>query len=239
MRIGICDDLQQDRNHLIRLIREYYQDRGDEVELVEFESAEELLHEWQDGWLSYLFLDVYMAGISGMEAARKIRQTDPDCIIIFTTTSPDHAIDSYEVRAADYLLKPFGKQEVEEALHWCEESAAPPQRELEIMSNRERRRIPCRDIRYIEVYGQMCTIHTKTEDLPTNQRLSKLEEEIADSSFLRCHRSYLVNMNFILRPDGRDFLLLDHTRIPIAAENVAKIKQTFFEWSFGQTWSMK
>lgn len=239
MRIGICDDLQQDRNHLMALIRAYYADRGEAVELYEYESAEELLHHWRDGWLSYLFLDVYMGRLSGMEAARKIRQTDPDCVIVFTTTSPDHAIDSYEVRATDYLLKPFGKREVESTLRWCEESTGYAPRELEVVSNRETRRIPCREIQYVEVYGKTCLIHTGEEEIPTNRRLSELEAELSQDGFLRCHRSYLVNMSCILRPEERDFLLLDHTRIPIAVENAAKVKQQFFVWSFQQTWAMQ
>ena len=81
--------------------------------------------------------------------------------------------------------------------------------------------------------------YTVQEDIETNQRLSRLEEEIGDESFLRCHRSYLVNMRYILRPEGRDFVLTDQTRVPIAMKQAAKIKQTFFEWSFKQTWEMR
>jgi len=239
MRIGICDDLQEDRNHLIALIRDYYNTRGERVELFEYESAEEMLGGWRDNWLGCLFLDVYMDGISGMEAARRIRETDSNCMIIFTTTSPDHAIDSYEVRAADYLLKPFDQPEVEEALRWCEEVSGQRLRELEIISERERRSVPVRDILYIEVYGRMCVIHLAEEELRTNRGLGELEEELADDSFLRCHRSYLVNMAHILRPEGRDFLLSDHSRVPIAAENAGRVRQAFFEWSFKQTWESK
>lgn len=239
MRIGICDDLQSDRNHLIELIQTRYEERGERVELAEFESAEEMLHNWQAGWLDCLFLDVYMGGISGMEAARRIRETDQDCMIIFTTTSPDHAIDSYEVRAADYLLKPFGRQEVEEALSWVEENLAECLREIEVVSDRERRYIPIRDVLYIEVYGRISVIHTAEEEISTNRGLSELEEELSNDSFLRCHRSYLVNMAHILRPEGKDFLLTDHSRVPIAGDNVSKVRQNFFEWSFKQTWESK
>lgn len=239
MRIGICDDLQRDRNHLMKLIRDYYSERGETVELHEYESAEELLHGWRDGWLSYLFLDVYMGRLSGMEAARKIRETDPECVIIFTTTSPDHAIDSYEVRATDYLLKPFGKQEVESTLRWCEETVGHTSPELEVLSGWETRRIPYREIRYVEVYGKLCVIHTEQEEIPTNRRLSEIEAELDDGNFLRCHRSYLVNMNYILRPEERDFVLLDRTRVPLAVKNATKLKQMFFEWSFQQTWAKK
>jgi len=239
MRIGICDDLQEDRNHLIALIRDYYNTRGERVELFEYESAEEMLGGWRDNWLGCLFLDVYMDGISGMEAARRIRETDSNCMIIFTTTSPDHAIDSYEVRAADYLLKPFGRQEVEEALQWCEQSSAQHLRTLEIISDREPRSVPVRDILYIEVYGRMCVIHIQGEEIRTNRGLGELEEELADDSFLRCHRSYLVNMSHILRPEGSEFVMADHSRVPIAGESAAKIRQSFFEWSFRQTWESK
>ncbi|MBQ3077049.1 MAG: response regulator transcription factor [Clostridia bacterium] len=239
MRIGICDDLQKDRNHLMQLIGDYYAARGEQVELHEYESAEELLHHWQDGWLNYLFLDVYMGRTSGMDAARKIRETDPDCVIIFTTTSPDHAIDSYEVRATDYLLKPFGRAELESTLRWCEETVAAAPREIEVETEGQIRRIPCREIRYIEVYGKQCVIHTEGEEISVNRRLGELEAELEGEGFLRCHRSCLVNMSHILRPEERDFLLLDRTRIPIAVKSAAKLKQAFFEWSFQQTWTRK
>lgn len=234
MRIGVCDDLQADRNHLISLIQAYYRDR-EGVEIYEYESAEELLHHWRDGWLTCLFLDVYMGGLSGMEAARKIRETDPGCMVIFTTTSPDHAIDSYEVRASDYLLKPFGREEVAAALRWCEETADDLQ-EITVIAERERRQVACREIFYIEVYGRASIIHTAREQIRTNRALGELEAEIGGESFLRCHRSYLVNMRHIRRPEGRDFLLLNQERVPIAQESAARVRQAFFEWTFRQTW---
>lgn len=221
------------------LIRDSYGERGRQVELWECESGEELLHRWAEQRADFLFLDVYMEGMSGMQTARKLRESDPHCMIVFTTTSPDHAMDSYEVRAADYLLKPFGRQEVEEALRWCEQNAAEQLRELEVISGRERRFIPVSDIRYIEVYGRMCVVHTGTEEIQTNRGLSELEEALAGGDFLRCHRSYLVNMAHILRPEGRDFLVSGHSRVPIAAEQAARVRQSFLEWSFRRTWESR
>ena len=60
-----------------------------------------------------------MSGMTGMEAARKIREQDEFCQLIFTTTTTEFAVDSYEVGAAFYLVKPFSKEKLEQALLRC------------------------------------------------------------------------------------------------------------------------
>ena len=82
MRIAIVDDLAAER-HFLR------------------EQLEQKLP------FSVAFLDIYMMGMTGIEAARELRKTDTDCLLIFTTTSTDHALEGFQVRAMHYLVKPF------------------------------------------------------------------------------------------------------------------------------------
>lgn len=63
-----------------------------------------------------VFLDIYLDGIDGMEAARMLRQFDENCILVFVTTSPDYALDGFKVRAMHYLVKPFSSVELERLL---------------------------------------------------------------------------------------------------------------------------
>lgn len=236
MRVGICAGAEEERERLAELVRAHFFRCGAPLELRVFSDGEELLCRWQDSCLDCVFVDLDMAGLPGMETARRLRKLDRRCAIIFTAGTAQYAIDSYEVRAADYLLKPVKEEEVDQALDWCRETLPAPRRELEITCAWERRTLPVDQIHFIEVYGQACLIHTDGVPVRTNQRLNVLEKALGDEGFLRCHRSYLVNMEYILCPQGQDFLLMDHSRVPIATKNAGRIKQIFFEWSFRQRW---
>lgn len=236
MRIGICDDLSGHRDHLVLLLDEYCAGKGLAAQIDEFESGEELLDAWTPGAYQILFLDVYMDGMSGVEAARRIREKDQACAIIFTTTSEEHAMAGYEVRASDYLVKPYGAEELAQAMDWCLEEQARDLRELDVVSGRAKLQVPLREILYAEVYGRVCVIHTAGEKISTNMSLTELEELVSGGDFLRCHRSYLVNMNGILRPEEGGFRMVNGDSVPVGADNAVKIRQTFFDWSFRRTW---
>ena len=106
--IAICDDLESERISLARMVQSYVRAKELSVQLQLFSSGESLLAALEGGQLIHLlFLDIYMPGLSGVETARRIRSTGSELSIIFATTSQDHGLDSFEVRASDYLVKPF------------------------------------------------------------------------------------------------------------------------------------
>ena len=109
MRIAIVDDLSADSEALRKLLCRWASEQG--IPLVPspviLESGEALLAHFAPNAFDIIFLDIYMTGITGMEAARKIREQDTHCQLIFTTTTGEYAVDSYEVGAAYYLVKPF------------------------------------------------------------------------------------------------------------------------------------
>ena len=113
MRIAIVDDLDAERAQLKeRLVRQLCA-RGTEAELLEFDSGEAFLAAENEQRFSAAFLDIYMEGLSGMEAAKELRKTDADCLLVFTTTSTDHALEGFQVRALHYLVKPFTEADID------------------------------------------------------------------------------------------------------------------------------
>ena len=86
--------------------------RGTEAELLEFDSGEAFLAAEEAQRFTAAFLDIYMDGLSGMDAAKELRKTDADCLLVFTTTSTDHALEGFQVRAFHYLVKPFSEAEL-------------------------------------------------------------------------------------------------------------------------------
>ena len=99
MRIAIVDDLETERAQLKTRLARQLRLRGAEAELLEFESGESFLAAEKEQRFTAAFLDIYMHGMSGMDAAKELRKTDADCLLVFTTTSTDHALEGFQVRA--------------------------------------------------------------------------------------------------------------------------------------------
>ena len=113
MNIAIVDDLKTDSDRLVGFIDTYMKQHNLQYGTLDrFSSGEDFLGAFTPGKYDLSFLDIYMDGITGMETAKRIRQTDHDCRIIFITTSPEFAVESYNVNASFYLLKPIGKDGV-------------------------------------------------------------------------------------------------------------------------------
>lgn len=112
MRIAIVDDLETERAQLKTRLARQLRLCGAEADLLEFESGESFLAAEKEQRFTAAFLDIYMHGMSGMDAAKELRKTDADCLLVFTTTSTDHALEGFQVRALHYLVKPFSEEEL-------------------------------------------------------------------------------------------------------------------------------
>ena len=121
MRIAIIDDFLTDleylRSNVCRWADEYA------VPLIPgpalFENGETFLEQFQKDRYDIIFLDIFMEGMNGMDTARRIRECDDACRLVFTTTSAEYAVDSYEVDSSYYLVKPYSYEKLSLALDRC------------------------------------------------------------------------------------------------------------------------
>lgn len=241
LNIAICDDLKAAQLQLDSFIRAYCAERSLEVSVKLFSSGEELLDALRPGMFHILFLDIYMNELDGVQTARVIRKTDQTCAIIFSTTSEDHGLVSYEVQASDYLVKPIKQEDVDSAMDWCVEQIRSTYRMLTVACETGAVTLPLRDIMYIEIQGHTACLHTADRGgvLTTRRGLDELEQEIRHPDFIRCHRSFLVNMNHVRWLERNAFLLYNGETVPIGSTMVAKVKDQFMGWFFAKTWANK
>lgn len=160
MRIAIVDDLDTERTLLKeRLVRQLSQ-RGTEAELLEFDSGEAFLAAEKEQRFTAAFLDIYMNGLSGMDAARELRKTDADCLLVFTTTSTDHALEGFQVRAFHYLVKPFSEAELSGLLDEMLAKLPRPEPVLTVKVDGSDIHLRYRDIISAEHFAHMINIRT-------------------------------------------------------------------------------
>ncbi|MDO5300585.1 MAG: LytTR family DNA-binding domain-containing protein [Clostridia bacterium] len=215
IRVAIAEDMQFERDALLKCIRRYEQERGEVFSCTVFENGEELLRGYEKGF-DILLLDVAMPKVDGLTAARRIRRQDDRAIIIFITSMVQYAVQGYSVDALDFIVKPVGytglKLRLDRALAKIAQSK--PKR-LEVRSANGLCSVAVNDIRYVETYNHKIIIHTADAQLLTDRPMKQIEEELSGQPFFRCHTSYLVNFRFVDRVQGYD-IEVDGQMLPIS-----------------------
>lgn len=234
--IAVCDDLSEERVALAQMIRSCCQAREVDAKLHLFSSGEELLDAFRPGRFPIVFLDIFMDGLSGIDTARQLRRRDGQCSLVFATTSLDHGMESFEVQASDYLVKPFRLQDVDGALAWCLTHMPENCRCLSVCSKWEQVEIPLWSVEYIEIRGHQAYIHTEERVIVARRGMGELEAEIANDNFLRCHRSFLVNMSHVDGLERNAFRMDSGDLVPIGSTGAAGVREQFIRWAFVHTW---
>lgn len=194
--------------------------RHEDVEVTgEAATAYEALRLIQGLRYDVIFIDIAMPGLSGIDLARQIRRIDSAPWVVFVTAYDEFALKAFETRALDYILKPISHERVSEALDRVRErlnqqpgqstaSTASPTPAAEnraeaqpkaqwIMGFRDDTAIPVRveDVVYITSEDDQVFLYTSNEKYPVRYTLRELSIMLPDTSFFRCHRGYIVNLN--------------------------------------------
>ena len=159
-----------------------------------------------------------------METARKLRQIQCKVPIIFLTASPDYAIESYEVQASGYLLKSFSEEKLMKLLNRILKRIwkGVLQSKTEDSTVIHVQMISC----YIDSDKHNVTLHLSDgSEIITVDKLGEIEKRINEKRFLRCHQSYLVNMDYIKDVED-DFIMEDGTLVPIRVRGRKEILDT-------------
>ena len=229
MHIAVCDDSAFDRELIVELLHIYFAQKPFQYKLAQYNSGINLVCDVEDGcWFDIIFLDIYMNGLLGIDAAHKLRALGFDGAIIFLTASADFAVDSYEVQAGGYLLKPHSYEKLcmvmDRVLSACDINTYQIQRRGVVT------RIPYHEILYVESRNTRCLLHRKGGGTYTMyKKLGEIEEELYDPRFLRCHQSYLVNMAYVQNADHQ-FTLFTGDIVLIRQRNLKEIRNRYLDY---------
>ena len=232
MRIAIVDDRASERALLKARLGRQLALRGVQAELLEFESGEAFLAAEKTQRFTAAFLDIYMQGMSGMDAAKELRKMDTDCLLIFTTTSTDHALEGFQVRALHYLVKPFGDAELSGL--FTEMLAKLPRLEpvLTVKVSGSDVRLRYRDIVSAEHFAHMINIRTTAgKTLATRQSFKVFTEPLKkDARFFICGRGVIVNLEHAADFQDAAFCMTDGSRVYVSQELLKPARQAFMEF---------
>ena len=196
MRAAIVEDSEKDREALLSGIRRYGQEHGLVIQTDVFLNAENFLESYRAVY-DVVFMDIILPGITGMDAAARLRRLDAGVALIFVTDMRRYALQGYKVGAMDYFLKPVSYFDLKMRLDMIALSRKKSGDFLTVHVAREGdRRLPLDDIYYIEVMNRDLTYHTSDGQITERRALKTLEKELAGQGFHRCSASFLVNLKW-------------------------------------------
>ncbi|HBF6315120.1 TPA: response regulator transcription factor, partial [Clostridioides difficile] len=198
IKVAICEDEKVHQELLIEYLQKLFNELSIDYDLCIFNSGEQLLENYPED-MDIFLLDIQMGELSGMDIARKIRDIDSNTVeIIFTTSLIEYIQEGYEVRAYRYLLKPIEFNDIKNHITACIEEIHNRRDKYLVISNKyENYKIKIENITYIEVQNKDITIHTLDNDYEIKMSMNKIEKELKKYNFIRCHKSFLININFV------------------------------------------
>ncbi|EIS9209518.1 response regulator transcription factor [Clostridioides difficile] len=223
-RIVICEDDITQIAFLRECILKSLEGISSQIELFEFNSGEELLETNLKG-IDIFFLDIKMLQLTGMDVAKIIRETNDTSEIIFITSIVDYIQEGYKVRAYRYLLKPIDFGDLNESILSCISDIIKKRENFMLIENKGIiNKILINSIMYIEVRKKVLTIHTKNDTYYTKNSMDKIELELEKYNFFRCHKSYLINLEYI-QFICKNTVVINDEDVPVSKYRMADLKK--------------
>ena len=237
MNIAIVDDDRREIDSLSDTIKEYAALGKLPLTIQVFHSAEEILAAYHPYAFTAIFMDIYMGGKTGIEAAEEILSMDRHAIIIFLTTSDEHMPEAFSLHAYDYIGKPAKKERLfkvmdDVLLRQTEYDNSP---KLLITCDKNTVSLPYQDIVFVRTADHN---YLEIADSAKNMYLTRLtfsevaEKLLQDRRFLLILRGVLVNMEYFLKLDEGVCRLSTSDTLPINVRKAKELENTYQNFKF-------
>lgn len=218
LKIIACDDDVAFQDNLHRMINRWSAETGTAVDVALVTRGEDLLARHAASRADIIMLDMIMPLVNGMDTALELRQSDTAVRLVFLTSSPEFALESYEARAFDYLLKPVTYERMAQLLDELSSLRPTATDELVIKASFGYHALRLSDIEYAEARNKHVIFHLRDgRDIEALEPFRSIEDRLAqNATFFKCHRSYQVNLRNIDHFNRTEIVMRSGACIPLA-----------------------
>ena len=234
MNAAIVDDMADECEILRSLLKQYETEQNQTMQIKEFHSGGELLHDYIAGSYDIVFMDIFLNNENGVDCALKLRQLDEKVNLIFLTTSSEFGVKSYDVRAADYIVKPATLEKLSRALGYCKIAEVQSDPPILVTTRNQPLEITLDRILYADYQNRSSCIHLKDCLVPVSGSFSELSEQLtAYPQFLSCFKGVVVNLKEVREVCGDYLLLKSGEQLPVSRRLQRQVQQQRLSLSAG------
>lgn len=234
MKIAVCDDEISFVDNTCSLLEHWAKERNISLSLYRFSDGDALLRAHRSEMMDLIFLDVLMPFLNGIDTAKELRSEDPAVPIIFLSSAKEYAVDSYEVKAFQYLVKPLNEKHLWAVLDDFFKNFYT-QREIVVLHTQVGFcRIFVEDIDYLEAQNKhvVAYLSNGTSILLSENFSGCAQIFTLEKGFCKSHRSYLVNLSHVKEFTKTQIFMNTGAAIPISRNCYQMFKETYFSYMF-------
>lgn len=233
LKLIVCDDEPVICEAIQNMLTRFSEECGIPLDVSTCESGEKLL-EMITPDVDILLLDIRMGELSGMDAARKIREKNSNICMIFVTTMTQYALEGYKVHAFGFLKKPLTYAQLRlQMLDAVQMLKSRIPESITVKSGNDTWRLDLDKLYYMEIYGHdihaVCTDQTIT----CYGSLSDFERMLTPKGFYRCHKSFLVNLRYIRQIGMTQIFMTDGSVVPVSKYRKRDLSEAFARYIGG------
>jgi len=235
LNIAVCDDNIDELSKMIQFINSYQSLKNLNCEYAAFTNGFDLVSALEKGkGFDIYCLDIIMPGFTGIDVAKQIRDFDKNATILFFTSSSEFALESYSVRAINYVLKPITKEKLffvfDEILERIK--IEENDRAIIVKSNEGIQKILIPNLVFAEVMKRNVLYHLRSgKTVESLESFSSVCDNLLKyGCFVRTHRSYIVNMRYIDTIENNQVVLQTLAVVPVAQGKAREIKQKYLNY---------
>lgn len=234
LKIAVCDDDNGELSHITALLEQYQARKRVALRIELFHNATELMEALRGTNYQLLLLDILMPGFTGIQAARELRAFDSETKIIFLTSSPEFAVESYRVDAFYYLLKPIGADDLFPVLDRLLGQLHRAEETLLLTMPAGLVRLPYSSIEVLEVNSKHLLFYLNDGSLrEISGTLTQYEPQLlGHGGFVKVHRSYLVNMDYIQHFKGNELTTCSGVTVPVSRLLSNQVHKDYMDFLF-------
>ncbi len=235
LQIAVCDDNIDELSNMVQLINLYRISKNFNCDYAVFLNGFDLISVLEKGKRFDIYcLDIIMPNFTGIEVAKEIRVFDKTAPILFFTSSPEFALESYSVKAINYVLKPISKEKLFFTFDEILEQIKAEKNEdvIIVKSNEGIQKIIISNLVFAEVIGRNVLYHLRSGKVIecTEAFSSVCDNLLKYGYFIKTHRSYIVNMQYVDTIENHQITLQTLSTVPLAQGKAREIKQLYLNY---------
>lgn len=230
--ILICDDEPQILDIIKEKVNTQFDKEKINAEYVAMSDSRLLMEHLEKNHVDILFLDIDMPYFTGMDIAGYINKNRLNTMIIFVTSHDALVYQTFEYRPFGFIRKSYIDEEIEPLVKRIVAELEDRKEELMVTKGQEIIRVPIKDIVFAESCGNYLNIRTDKEEIKIRETMTGIEQELKNKGFIRCHKGYLVNSEYIVKLGNGQLVVENNgftTDIPVGRSYEKDVKRSLLE----------